>query len=695
MKPSAPRIFHIHLARRREKKLGGYAENRVARCARLCPTVATMAAGLALTTWGAVVLPQDLRYETVDGIQWSYVMDDGRAKVTNWNGNPAIDSSTTGAIVVPDSLGGCPVTAIGAYAFYQMTGITSLTIPEGVEEIEYYACRGCTGLKSVTLPSTLTTIGNGVFTGCQCLEAGILPDSVTSMGRDLFWGCTSMTSVTFSANVASLDTMTCFNCDNLTNVVIPHGVTDIGVSAFLRCDNLRSVSIPATVTNIGNYAFNECVSLEALELPAGLTALNDCFSGCTSLTTVTIPASVGAIDAVTFKGCSSMTNIVVDLANAEYKSVDGILYDITGTELVAWPYGRTPIAIPAGVRRIGDSVFMGRRDIVSVVLPEGLETIGASAFDQCVNLATADFPSTLKAVGSRAFYNCSALSSATFSEGFETVAEKAFWNTGIQSLVFPESTTLIDQYAFSGCRQLQSLEVESQICSIAAYAFDNCPNLASVRIAEGADISAYAFGHPSLDEDPASGLDEDDPLANINVQINGGPLTEGEKQTLAGIVGLNALRDVSNLVLLPSKGEPDDAALTCVQLGISPVSMKTVNSKMSLYFTNPTVAITGFDPANRVVTGRIIPAEGTKVVQPPMRYMFGLTKLINFGTSDQDAIEYGNSFSRNKEGFAVDLSDYVTSNGVFSLAFPSTLVDGDSAFFSVTIKPYAGRSNAD
>ena len=271
MKLSALRITDIRPARRLKKKLGDYGEYRGARCARLGRAVAIMAAGLALTTWGAV-LPQNLRYETVDGIQWSYVIDDGKAKVTNWNMNPAIDSSTTGAIVVPDSLGGCPVTAIGAYAFYQMTGITSLAIPEGVEEIEYYACRGCTGLKSVSLPSTLTTIGNGVFTDCQRLEAGILPDSVTSMGRDTFWGCTSMTSVTFSANVASLDTMTCYNCDSLTNVVIPHGVTDIGVSAFLNCDNLRSVSIPATVTNIGNYAFNGCVSLEALELPAGLHA---------------------------------------------------------------------------------------------------------------------------------------------------------------------------------------------------------------------------------------------------------------------------------------------------------------------------------------------------------------------------------------------------------------------------------------
>ena len=630
----------------------------------------------------ALVLPQDLRSEEVNGVTWSFAVEDGRAKVTNWNMNPAIDALTQGAVVVPAMLGGCPVTAIGAYAFYQMTGITSLEIPEGVEEIEYYACRGCTGLESVSLPSTLKTMGNGIFTGCVKLEAGFIPDSVTSMGRDIFWGCQSMTSVKFSANVTSLDTMTCYNCDSLTNAVIPEGVTSIGISAFLDCDNLRSVNIPTTVTNIGNYAFNGCVSLEALDLPTGLTAITDCFNRCTSLTTVTIPASVAAIAPEAFRGCSSMTDIEVEPGNSAYKSVDGILYDITGTELIAWPYGRLPVVIPTGVRRIGDSVFAGRQDIVSVILPEGLESIGTSAFDLCGNLATADFPTTLKTIGARAFYKCTALSSATFSEGFLTIGERAFENTGVQSLVFPSSTTLIDQYAFYGCRQLRSLEVNSPLCRISDFAFVGCTHLTSISIASGASVSAYAF----TQHEP-----EDDPPDFIVVNSPAGDLTTAEIQKLKEIVGQDALRNVTEIRLFSDEAD-EDAPLTCIQLGLSPTYMKTSKSILQLYFTNPTVEITGFNPAACVLVGRIVPAKGSEVVQPPMKYMFGLNQFGRLGADGKDIKEWGDSISLETHGFALDLSDYVRSNGVFSISFPPFLLRGNSAFFSISIKPYVGRT---
>jgi hypothetical protein len=492
-----------------------------------------------------------------------------------------------------------------------------------------------------------------------------------------------MTSVKVSANVTSLDATTCYNGDSLTNAVIPEGVTAIGISAFLNCDNLRSVVIPSTVTNIGNYAFNGCVSLESLELPTGLTSISNCFSGCTSLTTVTVPASVVAISAETFRGCSSMTDIEVAPDNPAYKSVDGILYDITGTELIAWPYGRLPIVIPANVTRIGDFAFAGRRDIISVNLPYGLESIGVSAFDACVNLAIADFPSTLKTIGARAFRNCTALSTATFSQGFQTVGDEAFRNSGVRSLVFPASTILIDKYAFWGSLQLRSLDVKSSICRIDDYAFIGCTHLTSISIAQGASVSDCAFAHPEHGDDPS---------ASIVVTSYGDDLTTAEKMKLADIVGQDALRNIEEIRLFPDTDEEDDAPLTCIQLGISPTDMETSKSILELRFTNPTVEITGLDLAAHVVVGRIVPAKGSEVVQPPMKYMFGLNQIGSLGTDSTDIREWGDSISLETHGFALDLSDYVRSNGVFSISFPQSLLRGNSAFFSITIKPYMGRT---
>ena len=461
------------------------------------------AALVAAVVAADVVSPSDLRYETVNGISWSYVVDGGKAKVTNWNMNPAVPSTTTGAVSVPDTLGGFPVTAIGSYAFYNISGITSLTVPEGVETIEFYACRYCKGLESVSLPSTLTTMGDAVFFGCESLRTGSIPDSVTSMGRDTFWGCKAMTAVKFSANVTTLGAMTCYNCDRLTEVVIPDGVTYIGVSAFSSCDSLRAIDIRATATDIDNYAFNSCPMLERLDLPDGMTDIRSIFSSCGALATVEIPAGVTNIELSTFVGCTNMTSITVAAGNTVYRSVDGVLYDMTGETLVAWPRGLAPPAsIPAGVRRIGGSAFSGRRDITAIVIPEGVECIGASAFDMCVNLVSANLPSTIKTIGERAFFGCPLISHAEFHDGFESVGEMAFGRTGVVSLTFPASTALIGASAFRECASLLSIEVLSPTCTIQSYAFADCPRLTSVNIAEGASVSDNAFGDPPEPDDP-------------------------------------------------------------------------------------------------------------------------------------------------------------------------------------------------
>ena len=57
-----------------------------------------------------------------------------------------------------------------------------------------------TGLTSVTIPDGVTTIGNSAFIGCTSLTSVTIPDSVTTIGNYAFWGCTSLTSVTIPRN---------------------------------------------------------------------------------------------------------------------------------------------------------------------------------------------------------------------------------------------------------------------------------------------------------------------------------------------------------------------------------------------------------------------------------------------------------------------------------------------------------------
>ena len=334
---------------------------------------AIVAAGAALHSLADVILSED-----IGSLTWKYTVTNGTARIYGGHMKTAI-GWTAGEVAIPGSLGGLTVKAIGSYAFFELGEMTSLIIPASVETIEFYACRDCTNLVTATLPSNLTTLGNAVFHNCSKLDAGYIPDSVTSMGRDTFWGCKSMRTVKFSSHVSDLGAMTCYNCDSLMEVTIPDCVTNIGVSAFLNCDNLRSVTLPKGEVTFGNYAFNNCPLLEVVDIPTGFTDFDNAFHNCPSLTTVRIRQDIAYVDPASFVGCPILTNIVVEAGNAAYQSIGGVLCDITGQELVAWPAALQPVTIPASVERIGDYAFGWTSDQTAIVIPDGV-TVSELAF---------------------------------------------------------------------------------------------------------------------------------------------------------------------------------------------------------------------------------------------------------------------------------------------------------------------------
>ena len=85
---------------------------------------------------------------------------------------------------IPDN-----VTSISSYAFYNCTGLTSVTIPNSVRRIGGYAFYNCTGLDSINIPDSVTSIGNGAFCKCSGLTSVTIPNSVRSIGDDLFYYC--------------------------------------------------------------------------------------------------------------------------------------------------------------------------------------------------------------------------------------------------------------------------------------------------------------------------------------------------------------------------------------------------------------------------------------------------------------------------------------------------------------------------
>ena len=192
----------------------------------------------------------------------------------------------------PDS-----VTSIGEQAFYDCTGLTSITIPNSVKSIGNYAFSGCTGLESIIVKSgnaAYHSAGNCLIkTGNKTVIAGcknsIIPNdgSVTEIGNSAFSGCVGLSSITIPDSVTWVRDCAFSGCTGLTSVTIGNGVTEIGSDAFSECTGLTSITIPDSVTSIGWFAFDRCTGLTSITIPDSVTSIDDyAFSDCTGLTDV-------------------------------------------------------------------------------------------------------------------------------------------------------------------------------------------------------------------------------------------------------------------------------------------------------------------------------------------------------------------------------------------------------------------------
>ena len=115
-------------------------------------------------------------------VPYTYTINNnGTITITGYTGSG-------GAVTIPSTTFGLPVTSIGTWAFAH----TSLT--------------------SVTIPDSVTSIGDGVFDLCTSLTNVTIPNNVTNIGKWAFDNCTSLTRVTIGTNVTSIGIQAFYEC---------------------------------------------------------------------------------------------------------------------------------------------------------------------------------------------------------------------------------------------------------------------------------------------------------------------------------------------------------------------------------------------------------------------------------------------------------------------------------------------------
>ena len=468
----------------------------------------------------------------VNGIWYIFDSSTQTATVTyQGSSHVAYVNEYSGAVVIPESVsyGGrtYSVTSIGGYAFWECTGLTSVTIPNSVASIGNLAFSGCSGLTSVTIPNSVTSIGIWAFASCSGLTSVTIGNSVTSIGDDAFNHCSSLTSVTIGNSVTSIGHGAFYGCTGLTSIEIPNSVTSIGYEAFYNCSGLTSVTIGNSVTRIGDYAFSGCTGLTSIEIPNSVTSIGSrAFEGCSSLTSVTNYATTpqtittNVFDRVNISSCT----LYVPVGSlAAYKKATiwknfGTIQAIGGTPCspisgtcggnLTWTLSCDSVLSISGTGTMPDfnstsdnPWYAHRNAIKSVIIGNGVTSIGKAAFYECSSLKSIEFPNSVTNIGAWAFESCAALVSVTIPNSVTSIEDYAFENcSSLDSVTIPNSVTSIGYGAFGNCSGITSLTIGNSLTSIGNFAFYNCTGLMSVTnyAATPQTISSNVFGSVNI-----------------------------------------------------------------------------------------------------------------------------------------------------------------------------------------------------
>ncbi|MDF2884938.1 MAG: hypothetical protein K0R54_5509 [Clostridiaceae bacterium] len=400
---------------------------------------------------------------------------------------------TDSNVVIPSTINGIAVKGINMFAFARCSGITSISIPEGVMGIGEKAFEGCSSLLSVTLPSTLMRIGTEAFENCTSLISITIPDNITVIDQNTFTGCSSLTNVNLPSKLTQIKFNAFSYCSSLTSITIPKDVSSIEEHAFPYCTSLEKIIVDdnnqyyksddgvlfnKTKTELVTYPSGK--KDQSYVIPDGVKSINaSAFFSSNYLTSITIPSSVESIGSSAFSDSKKLASI----------TIPGTVKTI-GTYTFYKCDKLTDAVITNGIQKIPDSMFRACGSLKNVTIPNSVTYIDEYAFEECTGLTDLVIPTGVKSIGNGVFDRCSALTNLTFSSGLTSLGDSAFSNcTGLKRVEIPNTVTSIGNGAFVYCGGLQSVIIPSSVTSIGTLAFDpGKPTLFYVSIQKTKDL---------------------------------------------------------------------------------------------------------------------------------------------------------------------------------------------------------------
>ncbi|MBQ4268696.1 MAG: leucine-rich repeat protein, partial [Clostridia bacterium] len=338
------------------------------------------------------------------------------------------------------------IDSIGKYAFANVKGLKSLTLPI-VQSLGSYAFDNCNQIETLVSHSDGTSIViNAHATLKSATVYGDLP-------ADIFNGYTNLSSVTLY-DTKTIGQNAFYNCTSLTELTIPDSVTSIGEMAFSNASALQSLRLPSGITEIREKTFYGCSALTDLTIPDGVTFIGSSAFDQSGLTTVNIPNSLEKAFDDSFTGLSIPT-----------KTENGVKYygneDNPYLILVSAKTWATSFETKPETRIILSTALADNETVKSVVLSENVTYINGGAFNREYVTAIVVEKGNLKyEVRDKILYDLSPLEIVFAPKNLSgNITVYAYCDLLLQNcpnltgVTFAETVTYVHPYALNGSKE--------------------------------------------------------------------------------------------------------------------------------------------------------------------------------------------------------------------------------------------------
>lgn len=304
-----------------------------------------------------------------------------------------LDCEAKGDFVVPDRLGGCPVTYIGP----------------GSIRGESFIC---------TLPETVRSIGTDAFD-----VPNASPTYLTKLPRDLkrlsdrSVAPAQLLDLTMPEGLEEIRSYALASLKG-DKLVVPGTVKEIGEWAFYNSE-IRQIVLEEGVERIGSNAFSYIIGLESITFPSTITRFDYNLDGCENVMVY------GYTNTPVFEYCTIGSEIsFTDLATGE---VHPRCYEKeeSGMRFKVYPYRALltkvlvgcdrELVIPETVDGVPVTVIsswaMQDLPITSLYVPDSVLHMDGAAVIDCPELQRVRLSEKLEDLGVRCFYNCPKLQS--------------------------------------------------------------------------------------------------------------------------------------------------------------------------------------------------------------------------------------------------------------------------------------------